>query len=289
MLLKLLKKYAKSGKGNLLPGGKGDDKSPSDFPSEEFKMGRKVEMEHTSNPKVAQEIVSDHLTENKHYYSKLKSAGLADELKKGVGRIAPKALEPKFTRPDQEVKVAQAGKDPVKDFKSKKIYKGKITDPMFIPEINAAPNKLKPQAFSIPDQSIIEHEGHHAMVDRLAQKHGVEKISKLYDRLTGMMHPDILHLIHASLHSNDEYRKMAVSPHPRYRLAYKEEMINLLRDFVHDSKDASEPGRRAQLKSMFNRHGHPKFKDFNHMDSALKSSWVKIRDAANKTKPEDLK
>lgn len=69
---------------NKLTGGKGDKKSLSDFPSKEVAMGQKVEMEHTSDPKLADEITADHLTEDPHYYSKLKESGLADELEKGA-------------------------------------------------------------------------------------------------------------------------------------------------------------------------------------------------------------
>jgi hypothetical protein len=61
-------------------GGKGDYKRDSEFSPKEIKMGHKVEREHTSSPKVAAEITRDHLTENPKYYSKLKQAGLADEL-----------------------------------------------------------------------------------------------------------------------------------------------------------------------------------------------------------------
>lgn len=47
----------------------------------QYNMGIKVEMEHTYNINVAKEICMDHLFENPNYYSKLKKAGLADELK----------------------------------------------------------------------------------------------------------------------------------------------------------------------------------------------------------------
>lgn len=69
-------------KSEELIGGKGDDKSLSSFNPKEVKMGRIVEKEHTKYPKVAGEITADHLTEDPHYYSKLKDAGLADELEK---------------------------------------------------------------------------------------------------------------------------------------------------------------------------------------------------------------
>lgn len=71
-------------KSEELVGGKGDNKSLSSFNNKQVKMGRTVEMEHTKSPKIAQEITADHLTEDPDYYSKLKDAGLADELEKGL-------------------------------------------------------------------------------------------------------------------------------------------------------------------------------------------------------------
>jgi hypothetical protein len=70
------------GKKNLLPGGKGDKKDLSAFDPKEVEMGLLVEMEHTADKDIAREIVTDHLSENPQYYSSLRKAGLADELKK---------------------------------------------------------------------------------------------------------------------------------------------------------------------------------------------------------------
>lgn len=66
---------------DTIPGGKGDNKTNKSFDFNELVMGTKVEMEHTKDPKKAKEIAKDHLTEDPKYYSKLKKAGLADELK----------------------------------------------------------------------------------------------------------------------------------------------------------------------------------------------------------------
>lgn len=77
-----------------LIGGKGDSKSISSFDPKEVKMGRVVESEHTKYPKVAEEITADHLTEDPHYYSKLKDAGLADELEKTSMWSSRRAAQP---------------------------------------------------------------------------------------------------------------------------------------------------------------------------------------------------
>lgn len=72
-----------------LPGGKGDGKTDADFDPAEVEMGVKVEMEHTKDPAVAREIAHDHLAEHPHYYTALKAAGLADELKESAAQPDP--------------------------------------------------------------------------------------------------------------------------------------------------------------------------------------------------------
>lgn len=54
-----------------IPGGLSEGMSPSDFKKKSLKRGTKVEMEHTTDPKIAQEIAMDHLVEDPKYYSKL--------------------------------------------------------------------------------------------------------------------------------------------------------------------------------------------------------------------------
>ena len=54
--------------GEELQGGVGDGKSPMEFDPDQVSKGIKVEMEHSSDPKIAIEIVLDHLTEDPQYY-----------------------------------------------------------------------------------------------------------------------------------------------------------------------------------------------------------------------------
>lgn len=57
---------------DLIPGGKGDKEHDlNKFDPEQLAAGIKVEMEHTSDPRVALEICIDHLTEDPKYYTKL--------------------------------------------------------------------------------------------------------------------------------------------------------------------------------------------------------------------------
>ncbi|MFA4944465.1 MAG: DUF5661 family protein [Lentisphaeria bacterium] len=58
-------------KGGEIPGGLAEGKKPADFPAEALAAGTKVEMEHTKDPRVAEEIAMDHLTEDSSYYTKL--------------------------------------------------------------------------------------------------------------------------------------------------------------------------------------------------------------------------
>jgi len=55
-----------------IPGGLADLCKPKDFNPKQVKMGTKVEMEHTDDPKKALEIALDHLKEDPKYYTKLK-------------------------------------------------------------------------------------------------------------------------------------------------------------------------------------------------------------------------
>ncbi len=55
--------------GELIPGGKGEGKSPTEFSPEQILMGMKVEMEHTEDPMISLEITLDHLAEDPEYYT----------------------------------------------------------------------------------------------------------------------------------------------------------------------------------------------------------------------------
>lgn len=54
-----------------IPGGLSEGKKPGDFDPKALAKGQKVEMEHTTDPAIAQEIARDHLTEDPAYYDKL--------------------------------------------------------------------------------------------------------------------------------------------------------------------------------------------------------------------------
>ena len=56
---------------DFIKGGLADGSRVSDFDSRQLRMGIKVEMEHTKDPKVAREIAMDHLKEYPDYYTEL--------------------------------------------------------------------------------------------------------------------------------------------------------------------------------------------------------------------------
>jgi len=60
---------------DLIPGGRGDGRDPSEFDPKELAMGTRHEMEHTDDREKAREIAIDHLAEDPHYYSDMKAAG----------------------------------------------------------------------------------------------------------------------------------------------------------------------------------------------------------------------
>jgi len=67
--------WSRLAKGDLIPGGVGDKAHPSDVDPEQLAKGIKVEMEHTGDKSVAQEIALDHLSEpgNSNYYGRLET------------------------------------------------------------------------------------------------------------------------------------------------------------------------------------------------------------------------
>jgi hypothetical protein len=66
-----------------LSGGLADGLLPQDFDRRSIARGRKVELEHTSDPELATEIAMDHLVEDPKYYEKLaKMQGHANRRKR---------------------------------------------------------------------------------------------------------------------------------------------------------------------------------------------------------------
>lgn len=60
-------------------GGLADVKKPEDFDPSALANGKKVEMEHTDDPDLAEQIAMDHLTEDPKYYDKLAKMEAGDK------------------------------------------------------------------------------------------------------------------------------------------------------------------------------------------------------------------
>jgi len=63
-----------------IPKGRSSGKDPSSFSEESIQKGIKIELEHTSDRELAQEIAMDHLAEFPDYYEEL--AKMETKLKK---------------------------------------------------------------------------------------------------------------------------------------------------------------------------------------------------------------
>ena len=63
---------------NKIPGGLADKKDPSNYDPEQLRRGIEVELEHTDDREIAQEIAMDHLEEFPTYYTAL------DNMEKGL-------------------------------------------------------------------------------------------------------------------------------------------------------------------------------------------------------------
>lgn len=71
-LVALVKSELEEGEGEGIKGGLGDGQPDIAFDPDELKAGVLVELEHTNDPELAEEIAKDHLRELPDYYTRLK-------------------------------------------------------------------------------------------------------------------------------------------------------------------------------------------------------------------------
>lgn len=122
-------------KKGAIPGGLAEGKKPSEFPKFKLAQGKRVEMEHTSDPKVAEEIAMDHLTEDPKYYEKLKTIEKPSLEKMSRPRITFPQLKDITNRPDQGVKILE-------NERQKKIYGRQVANAEFGKEKLNRPTRL---------------------------------------------------------------------------------------------------------------------------------------------------
>jgi hypothetical protein len=137
---------------------------------------------------------------------------------------------------------------------------------------------------------VIAHEAHHRTTSKLVDKYGVDKVHKIYDNMIGFIHPEMYNILNNILSTNHNYRNMKTHPGQREKLAYKEEIVNALRDF---STSKEKEGRRSLIKNYYKRMNNHvpeagEFNTFEKFDNEVKKAWKNISNYANNLKPEDL-
>lgn len=90
-------------KDDQIPGGKADDEDPDKYDQDQLEKGTEVEMEHTDDPELAEEITTDHLEESedfkdsdkpedKKYYNEL--TDMEEDMKKKSQQMDVNQLQP---------------------------------------------------------------------------------------------------------------------------------------------------------------------------------------------------
>lgn len=75
-----------------IPNGRSKGHRASEFDPKQLRRGMHVEMEHTTDPKIAQRIAMDHLVEDPKYYVKLATVHLDSSKRRAFGTTATTAV-----------------------------------------------------------------------------------------------------------------------------------------------------------------------------------------------------
>lgn len=81
-----------------IPNGRSKGRRPSDFDPTQLQVGTKVEMEHTTDRRVAQRIAMDHLVEDRGYYKKLAKIHLDGGRRRHAFGAAACSTSPRWVR-----------------------------------------------------------------------------------------------------------------------------------------------------------------------------------------------
>jgi hypothetical protein len=106
-----------------IPGGLASGRDVASFDAESISKGIEVELEHTSDIKIATEIAMDHLAEDPKYYDKLQKMekGVC-EMKLKIKKVLKEQQD--FDKGMEDVPVAMAQEMPPKDFAGEPDYEG---------------------------------------------------------------------------------------------------------------------------------------------------------------------
>lgn len=228
-------------------GGLSDKKKPSDFDQESLKEGLKVELEHSSDPRIATEIAMDHLAEDPHYYKKLKtieksylekrSKNVREQIKRVHGNWKTKAGSPGRDKQMNALDALSQKRYGLKteQSKGKLSSTGKMIDkPTFDNE------KGRVQHIGNPDS--LTHELAH--VERAKSEVGLKEFQEQMDKVWGEANPKYGYKQQARL--KDEYETTALENKLRRRAglpAHQKEVVPKERKEKRKF-DVDDPGKK---------------------------------------------
>jgi hypothetical protein len=162
--------------------------------------------------------------------------------------------------------------DPYSTFPNSKIKRG----------ITVASTKALP--------SVVAHEAHHRTVTKLINKYGEDKVHNLYSKMVDKVPQNLKILVTNLLRTYPSYAQLHESSAPRHQLAFKEELVNYIRDLA---TDGGTEGRRHQVKEIYKKNNNyiPKavgMETFEKVDALLKKTWKDIHTFANHATEEHL-
>jgi len=215
------------------------------------------------------------------------------DLNKSLPQIKAPGLLPANQRPEQDVyRVAQgtsaqaAAKrlKPAYGSKSKSIIREITKDPQ-----SGVHDPYKTKISVVSERApegIIAHEAHHRTVSKLVDTYGLDKVHKLYSNIINQIPKPLLSFFDNILTNSQNYVHLRNSGDLRQNLAYKEEMINLIRDV------ATGNDRRKQLKDFYQKYNNyasvPGLEQWEKLDHSVKNTWKNIVNFANSVKKEHL-
>ena len=156
------------------------------------------------------------------------------------------------------------------------------------------PDSETKRAFTITSTKaapyVVAHEAHHKTVTKLINKYGEKKVHNLYNKVVDNVPQNLKNLITILLRTNPSYKALHESSHPRHQLAFKEELVNYIRDM---STDGGTEGRRHQIKELYQKRNNyiPNWfgmETFEKFDNLIKKTWKDIHTFANNATEEHL-
>jgi hypothetical protein len=163
--------------------------------------------------------------------------------------------------------------DPYSTFPDSEIKRG-----FTIASTKAAPN-------------VVAHEAHHKTVTKLVNKYGLDKTHNLYSKMVDQIPQKLKKMLTLHLKNiSPSYAALHESDNPRQQLAFKEELVNYIRDIATGNDPLN---RRHFYKKLYEKHNNylPNAipgETFEKFDNLLKKTWKDIHTFANNATEEHL-